>query len=201
MSLNRCVEGLVQTPDKMAQALSFLFNEWMSNDTESFRERLVATKVPLAKTMAPLALIAGAHNVRDVLDFDQVTRRKRFLETYLLAELRQLEELKRHKSELHAMCELDRQYLAEMRKTVDIDTKKMRSERERKEAEVGLGEKKAIVKGVNGSISGFDPNKDSECNEVLEKISRHLKSLGESTSGLAELNSQMEVVMGMLDGV
>ena len=99
------------------------------------------------------------------------------------------------------MCELDRQYLAEMRKTVDIDTKKMRSERERKEAEVGLGEKKAIVKGVNGSISGFDPNKDSECNEVLEKISRHLKSLGESTSGLAELNSQMEVVMGMLDGV
>ena len=64
-------------------------------------------------------------NSLDILDYDQLTRRTQFLETYLLAELKQLSDLETYYSDLEMIYNLDLNYLNEFKKTTEINKSKM----------------------------------------------------------------------------
>ena len=59
-----------------------------------------------------------ANEVADVLSYDSLTRKRTVLETYLLAELKQLQELENHYNQSLLAYKLDLEYLKKFKSTV-----------------------------------------------------------------------------------
>ncbi|ODV78366.1 uncharacterized protein CANTADRAFT_52854 [Suhomyces tanzawaensis NRRL Y-17324] len=187
--LNICLTKAMERYEgsKLTAAQRILTHTWTSDNPRSFKSRLNTTKVPLTTTLG---------KVDDPLSLDQVLRRKTFLETYLLAELKQLSELQKHYQEQEIAYKLDLDYLEELRKTTSIHQMKMDKDTKPLDLEP-VKENIGLASTENPKV--FDPDTDEDTKRILDSLSKHFKSIKKNTEQLTLFNDRLEVVYNILD--
>lgn len=209
--LNMCVNRTIEkykggsiVSKKMIEAQHLLSKNWLNEvNRKSFRSRLNVTNVPLPSTMQSTS--KSIDNSLDILDYDQLTRRTQFLETYLLAELKQLSDLETYYSDLEMIYNLDLNYLNEFKKTTEINKSKMIKETIMKREKLSLDNiepDRENIRLADHSVltnSNFDPNSDNDTQDVLQLIDKQLQSLSSDTTNLTTLNEKLETLYNFLN--
>lgn len=183
---------------KMASAQEIVANSWADRDNKlSFLSRLKVTKVPLPTSHSK----RNSSEDMNVLAFDSLNRRKKFLETYLQAELKQVNQLERYHKELSTVYQQDLQYLQEFKKTTEIEIKSMTEEATELRRNMGLENSKNTPEGeyVEKPVKPFNPNDDPETRQLLTEIRDKLAPLQEKCKELAEADDALEVLYNFLD--
>lgn len=207
MCVNRTIEkykGGSKVSKKMMEAQHLLSKNWLNElNRKSFRSRLNVTNVPLPSTMQSTS--KSIDNSLDILNYDQLTRRTQFLETYLLAELKQLSDLETYFSDLEMIYNLDLNYLNEFKKTTEINKSKMIKETITKREKLNLdniepdSENIRLADNPEITNSNFDPNSDNDTQDVLQLIDKQLQSLSSDTTNLTNLNEKLETLYNFLN--
>ncbi|CUM50345.1 uncharacterized protein AC631_01750 [Debaryomyces fabryi] len=207
MCLNKTIEkykGGTKISKKMIEAQHILSKNWLNElNRKSFRSRLNVTNVPLPSSMQSTP--KSNDNRLDILNYDHLTRRTQFLETYLLAELKQLSDLETYCSDLEIIYNLDLNYLNEFKKTTDINKSKMIKETINKREKLGLDniepdrEDIRLADDAGVMNSSFDPNTDQDTQKVLHLIDQQLQSLSSNTTNLTNLNEKLETLYNFLN--
>lgn len=209
--LNRVLENLRgegATESKISEAGKEISASYIdAEDHRSFRARLGATNLPPPSSMQSLAKMSAAEASQiDILSADQLLRKKQYLDTYLLAELKQLNELERHHSTISDAYELDLQYLRQFRKTTAVNQDQMHQEtRSKREAlkldSVRQDDDIALLRDDTGAFTRFKPDDDDDVRDVLQELSTHLAGIAGNTADLTALNDKLEVLYNILDSV
>jgi vacuolar-type H+-ATPase subunit I/STV1 len=141
------------------------------------------------------------NEVNDILNFDVVLRRKKYLETCLLAELKQLNELEEHEQNLQLSYNLDLEYLHQLKKTTGKQEQDMIKKINEKREELSLDEVEQIYDGINltDTPNLFNPQDDDDVVLLLTKLNQHLTNVQNSSKQLGHLNDKVEVVNNILD--
>lgn len=214
IALNRTLEKY--TPGKKSEDVriretqKMLAENWLNkNVPKSFLARLDATNLPPLTSMKGFSRVANSADQlsTEFLGLDQLSRRKKYLETYLLAELKQLLELEIHYNSLEMSYQLDVKYLAEFKKTTAKNEQKMQQEIAKKRAAFNLDSYRKQPEGISLaeksddflSSTSFNPNTDADTKEVNQILHKHLASLLANTQGLRALNDKIEVLYNYLD--
>jgi hypothetical protein len=195
LSLNKTMERYKSQP-KITEARRVLTNTWINDDPKSFNSRLALSKVPPLSTMT-----TKLNEVNDILNFDVVLRRKKYLETCLLAELKQLNELEEHEQNLQLSYNLDLEYLHQLKKTTGKQEQDMIKKINEKREELSLDEVEQIYDGINltDTPNLFNPQDDDDVVLLLTKLNQHLTNVQNSSKQLGHLNDKVEVVNNILD--
>lgn len=137
-----------------------------------------------------------ANEVADVLSYDSLTRKRTVLETYLLAELKQLQELENHYNQSLLAYKLDLEYLKKFKSTVKNNELKYNEELERKREELNLSVQNKNPDDIYllSTDNDFDPETDDDTKFILETIQENLFQ-----SKLKNLNDKLEVLCNVLD--
>lgn len=180
---------------KMVEAQKVLARTWINNsESKSFKSRVDVTPLPPTSTMSTKPNTLG-----DILSFDALLRRKTFLETYLLAELKQLKELEKHHDDLERSYHMDSKYLDEFRKTADHQKQRISRDMASRGhlVETPLVDIHLLKTGRISSL--FDPDVDQDTVEILQLLRRHLDSVAGNTDQLQSVNTKLESVYSLLD--
>jgi len=180
---------------KMVEAQKVLARTWINNsESKSFKSRVDVTPLPPTSTMSTKPNTLG-----DILSFDALLRRKTFLETYLLAELKQLKELEKHHDDLERSYHMDSKYLDEFRKTADHQKQRISRDMASRGhlVETPLVDIHLLKTGRISSL--FDPDVDQDTVEILQLLRRHLDSVAGNTDQLLSVNTKLESVYSLLD--
>lgn len=195
----------LEPPKKMLEAQKILRDGWLSSrNASSFASRLKETSLPLPTTRASSSFGYKSTGGGDTFNYDKLVRRKKYLETYLLAELKQLNELEKNFKLCENVFEQDKKYLVELRRSTTKENSKMRNEISKKrsllsiDGSVEKGSDCRIIK-KRKSKSKFNPNEDEDTAGILELLSRHLSSIKGNTLQLREINSEIESLYNLLD--
>ncbi|CAH2356012.1 hypothetical protein CLIB1423_42S00518 [[Candida] railenensis] len=195
----------LEPPKKMLEAQKVLRDGWLSSrNTSSFASRLKETSLPLPTTKSSSSFGYKGTGGGDTFNYDKLVRRKKYLETYLSAELKQLNELEKNFKSYENVLEQDKTYLSELRRSTTKENSKMRNEISKKRSLLSIdgpidkGSECRIIK-KRKSESKFNPNEDEDTAGMLELLSRHLSSIKGNTSQLRELNTEIEALFNLLD--
>lgn len=183
---------------KMANAQEILATSWADTANKtSFLSRLKVTKLPLPSSHSKRNLSESAN----VLGFDSLNRRKKFLETYLLAEIKQVNDLERYHKELTTIYKQDQTYLDEFKKTTEIEIKSMTEEAAELRAAMGLtsGGKKNNTPIIKKPVREFNANEDKSTRELLQEIHDTLNKYQNTMETLTETDEKLEVLYNILD--
>ncbi|RLV85587.1 hypothetical protein JA9_001610 [Meyerozyma sp. JA9] len=183
---------------KMASAQEIVANSWADRDNKSsFLSRLKVTKVPLPTSHSK----RNSSEDMNVLGFDSLNRRKKFLETYLQAELKQVNELERYHQELSTVYQQDLKYLQEFKKTTEIEMKAMTEEAAELRRNMGLEKSKKTPEAeyVEKPVKPFNPNEDPDTLQLLTEIRNKLDPHQDSYKKLADADDALEVLYNLLD--
>lgn len=209
MSINKTLEKYTvnkERPSKrLLEAQACLSNEWPNTeDPKSFISRLKHTHVPPASTMQN----SSKFNPRDldVLDHDALARRLKYLETYLLAELRQLSDLEKYYSDLEFIYKTDDAYLKDFAKTVSTNVLTMHEKLYQKKHELSISDiaepgvnNMVLVERNNSRSENFDPHNDVETKNALDLVNRTLRKSYTKLSHLSRLNDELEELYNIID--
>lgn len=177
ISLTKVLERFAGGPNadhKISETQRVLWERWFSeDDPRSFLARLKMTKLPPVKS-----LNARARGMKDdefdPLSIDQVLHKKAICETYLLAELTQLEDLEKYYQNLKVTHEQDAKYLSEFTKTARSLGAQVAQEKLERSQELHLDDVPEVVEDINlqtqRKLSLFDPNKDDEIRKLLLEL-------------------------------
>lgn len=190
--------ALLKTLDELHSKVSrSITNVWFNSaNPESFKSRLSQTKLPPPSSMYSSKLRIRANEVADVLSYDSLTRKRTVLETYLLAELKQLQELENHYNQSLLAYKLDLEYLKKFKSTVKNNELKYNEELERKREELNLSVQNKNPDDIYllSTDNDFDPETDDDTKFILETIQENLFQ-----SKLKNLNDKLEVLCNVLD--
>lgn len=190
--------ALLKTLDELHSKVSrSITNVWFNSaNPESFKSRLSQTKLPPPSSMYSSKLRIWANEVADVLSYDSLTRKRTVLETYLLAELKQLQELENHYNQSLLAYKLDLEYLKKFKSTVKNNELKYNEELERKREELNLSVQNKNPDDIYllSTDNDFDPETDDDTKFILETIQENLFQ-----SKLKNLNDKLEVLCNVLD--
>lgn len=186
---------------KMTEAQNIITREWLNeDDSSSFKSRLKASKVPL-----PSSVFNNPKNTPkiDIFSFDQLRRRKISLETYLLAELKQLSSLEKLYCNLEMIFELDSAYLEEFKKTTAINISRMKEEIDNKKKSLGFddtkGEQEDMIPNTLKSFKLFIPSKDKDIQTLQNKLNDKLSNINDPTLGPAKLVDRINKLYSILE--
>lgn len=190
--------ALLKTLDELHSKVSrSITNVWFNSaNPESFKSRLSQTKLPPPSSMYSSKLRIRANEVADVLSYDSLKRKRTVLETYLLAELKQLQELENHYNQSLLAYKLDLEYLKKFKSTVKNNELKYNEELERKREELNLSVQNKNPDDIYllSTDNDFDPETDDDTKFILETIQENLFQ-----SKLKNLNDKLEVLCNVLD--
>lgn len=190
--------ALLKTLDELHSKVSrSITNVWFNSaNPESFKSRLSQTKLPPPSSMYSSKLRIRANEVADVLSYDSLTLKRTVLETYLLAELKQLQELENHYNQSLLAYKLDLEYLKKFKSTVKNNELKYNEELERKREELNLSVQNKNPDDIYllSTDNDFDPETDDDTKFILETIQENLFQ-----SKLKNLNDKLEVLCNVLD--
>lgn len=190
--------ALLKTLDELHSKVSrSITNVWFNSaNPESFKSRLSQTKLPPPSSMYSSKLRIRANEVVDVLSYDSLTRKRTVLETYLLAELKQLQELENHYNQSLLAYKLDLEYLKKFKSTVKNNELKYNEELECKREELNLSVQNKNPDDIYllSTDNDFDPETDDDTKFILETIQENLFQ-----SKLKNLNDKLEVLCNVLD--
>lgn len=203
-------EGVSRKDAKIAEAQRVLTQHWISGvSTKSFLARLNVTKLPPLKSLQVRMRGAKSDNF-DPLSIDEVRHRKAVFETYLLAEIKQLDGLERYYNSLKNMYELDSKYLGEFKKNTSTLVNQIAQERDEQlkllhfdttapqpDADINLATQVSSVPGLS-TKARFDPNEDDAVKQVLEQLDNDIKQLALPTESLLNMCDQLDTVQKML---
>lgn len=209
MSINRTLEKYMvnkERPSKrLLEAQACLSKEWPNTeDPKSFISRLKHTNVPPASTMQT----SSKFNPRDldVLDHDALARRLKYLETYLLAELKQLSDLEKYYSDLEFIYKSDDAYSKDFAKTVSTNVSSMHEKLYQKKSEFSISDiaypednNMVLVEKPNSRSEPYDPDNDVETKNALAVVNRTLKKSYTKLSHLSKLNDELEELYNIID--
>lgn len=209
MSINRTLEKYMvnkERPSKrLLEAQACLSKEWPNTeDPKSFISRLKHTNVPPASTMQT----SSKFNPRDldVLDHDALARRLKYLETYLLAELKQLSDLEKYYSDLEFIYKSDDAYSKDFAKTVSTNVSSMHEKLYQKKSEFSISDiaypednNMVLVEKHNSRSEPYDPDNDVETKNALAVVNRTLKKSYTKLSHLSKLNDELEELYNIID--
>ncbi|KAK6464445.1 CENP-Q, a CENPA-CAD centromere complex subunit-domain-containing protein [Scheffersomyces coipomensis] len=196
---------------KTVEAQRIITKTWInSQDSKSLLSRLSVTKVPTNDSVSKE--FKSNQDDNNILSFDQLLRRKKFLETYLGAELKQLQQLEKTYNELNINYQLDSKYLQDFKKTTLLNINNMQRELNDKRRGNNIPLADEIETDVNAindlnlqketSSSGknhFNPNTDEDTKELLTTLNKHLTNMTTNTKGLKTLNEKLETLYNILD--
>ena len=190
--------ALLKTLDELHSKVSrSITNVWFNSaNPESFKSRLSQTKLQPPSSMYSSKLRIRANEVADVLSYDSLTRKRTVLETYLLAELKQLQELENHYNQSLLAYKLDLEYLKKFKSTVKNNELKYNEELERKREELNLSVQNKNPDDIYllSTDNDFDPETDDDTKFIIETIQENLFQ-----SKLKNLNDKLEVLCNVLD--
>lgn len=202
-SVNRTLEKF--TPGKKSEDVRIretqkvLVDYWLGhNSTRSFSARLDVTSFPPTSTMRHSAL--KDDGPINFLNQDVLLRRKKYLETYLAAELKQLHELEAHHRRVEAAYRLDLKYLNEFKKTTHIESQQMKKDLASKASALGLDKvpQTSEVRLVEPPTSDFDPLLDPDTRQVVESLDSTLTWFASRTDTLKVVNDKFEQLYNAL---
>lgn len=206
ISINKTIERY-RTKDstlnkKMVETERILYKTWLSlAANKSFRKRLSVTKFPRINSMHTGMSNKGDENAA-ILNYDRLVRRKNFLETYILAELKQLNELQNYYNKLKLSYESDHKYLNEFKRTVAINQSKMSNELmnhelkyEKSTDDINLST--SSIKMHRNSETSFNPNTDSTVKSLLQSLSENIDKI--DVSDLVDLKDRLQSFENYLD--
>ncbi|CAX43547.1 conserved hypothetical protein [Candida dubliniensis CD36] len=189
--------ALLKTLDESHSKVSrSITNVWFNSaNPESFKSRLLQTKLPPPSSMYSSKLRIRANEVADVLSYDSLTRKRTVLETYLSAELKQLQELENHYNQSLLAYKSDLEYLKKFKSTVKNNEMKYNDDLERKHEELNLSvqDKNPDDIYLLSTDNDFDPETDDDIKFILETIQEKLLR-----SKLKTLNDKLEVLCNIL---
>ncbi|KAG2736303.1 hypothetical protein G9P44_000393 [Scheffersomyces stipitis] len=186
---------------KMIETQKVIAKTWLNvSDSKSFRSRLEVTKVPAPSSMAT----NKSNEISDILSYDQLSRRKTFLETYLNAELKQLSDLQKHYQGMEVAYQSDLEYLEEFRKTTASHAKDVNKDITNIRESLGLDARNGSSDNIKltsktDTKSSFNPDEDDATKELLQSLHSHLQSISSNTEQLGSLNDKLELVYNILD--
>lgn len=195
---------------RIREAQKALSSAWFDNNSaRTFISRLAASNLPPLTSMQPTrSATAGNLSGSQVLEYDQLVNYKQKLETYLLAEISQLQDLELHYNNLKNSYELDLKYLNEFKKTTSINEQRMHDEIIKKKQELQLdsiGSSSDNIKldeeTEHQPILGskFNANNDPDTREVLKLLNKHLSIMSTNTQALSTLNDRIEMLFNVLE--
>lgn len=177
---------------KITEANELLIYSWKLEDPRSFKSRLKQTKLPLKRSMHTTP--SQNDENKYILNYDVLNWRKSFLETHLLAELKQLDELKKtfHKNNLSYQADL--KYLEELKKSIKTNKEKMNQTLTDKKQEFELEAKDNTDKigVIKPTINRFKPHEDDKIKELLSNISTDLLKITKHSQCLLDFNDRLQ---------
>lgn len=206
ISLNRTVERFGSYSDpkitkKMQKAQNTLIHNWTNKaHNSSFMKRLAVTKVPQPSSLKSLS--KGINNNLDMFNYDQLLRQSQFLQTYLLAEYKQLAELERYHNELQNIYDSDLRYFEEFKKTTSINSERMSKETSQRLQKYGLDMLKnhEVPISIDDKIhTDFDPNKDEDVRKIFERIHSNTKDMAIRSKLLRMLDLNFDELLSALE--
>ncbi|RCK67602.1 hypothetical protein Cantr_03184 [Candida viswanathii] len=199
--LNIALLKTLEAEPEVSKASRTLSNVWLNPaNPESFKARLDQTKLPPPNSMYSTKVRIKANEIKDVLSYDSVSRKRTVLETYLLAELKQLQELEEHYNQSLLAYQLDLEYLQKFKRTVKKHQLKLDADIDDRQNELHLIEydkKPDDIYLQSNSTYQFDPDQDEDTRAILEQLNELLLNI--TTSDLHKLNEKLEVLSSMLD--
>lgn len=207
LSLEKAIERYRTSNDKRFGAEKLLHKTWVLDiDPNSFKNRLQLTKLPKSATMHTGSGAKTDEN-RFILNYDILNRRKAFLETYLLAELKQLKQLQSYYNSCKRNYDSDANYLKEFEKTLAVNQSKMTQDLERKQAELSIDFSSKHPDNQNIDLDfnlqkepqTFTPNPDDDINELLNTLNDNLRELSSNSSGALNFNERLQYFQSNLD--
>lgn len=194
-------------PSKMMlEAQQILRDGWLSSgNRSSFASRLKETPLPVPVVKGTVSFGRRSRDGVDQFNFDTLQRRKKYLETYLLAELKQLNELENNYKLHESVYELDKKYLNELRRSTTKENSKKRNEISKKRSLLSIDKPLGIsnecrVKKRRRGESKFNPDEDADTLGILESLTRHLSSIRRNTLQLKDINTELESLFNLLEG-
>lgn len=201
-------EGASEQAAKVAETQRVLAQLWLSDSmAKSFLARLKVTKLPPLKSLQ--VRMRGAKPEQfDPLSIDEVRHRKAVFETYLLAELKQLDGLELYYQSLKTMYDLDLKYLSEFKRTTSSIQAQIAKERSQHVeslhldmpdtyTDINLAERAAAV-SEHHARARFDPNRDPDVKELLHGFQQELAPLRTSIRDLLGLCDELDAVQKAL---
>ncbi|CAK7902521.1 hypothetical protein CAAN1_07S03202 [[Candida] anglica] len=194
----------LEPSEKMLEAQSILYDSWISEtNLESFASRMKVTPLPPTNLMHLTGQKRSKHEF-DEFNFDSLLRRKTYLETYLSAELKQLHELENNYNNLELVYKSDLNYLKELRKTSEGNSKRIRREivSKREKLDLNSNDDNSVNDDIRiqpMKISTFKPDDDPDTSLILTALQKHIGSITKNTIKISELNEKLEHLYNELD--
>lgn len=200
LALNKIIEyciikslGRFSDNTKYKIAQKYLIKSWILEDTRAFSKRIQITNLPK---------ITGMHNTsarneenRHILDYDELKHRISYLETYLNAELKQLNELKNYYNQLNLNYVSDLNYYNEFQKTLETTDKKLQKERNERETLMNLHNKvKADELDNIGLIkdNAFTVDPSDDLADLLNVLHANLTKFVDASGDLLDVNERLQ---------
>lgn len=194
--------GIVKSLERLSNANKskvaekYLLKSWVLDDPRSFITRLNSTTLPKSHSMHSTSY-KNDENL-DILNYDHLNHRKKWLETYLSAEIKQLEELKKYHERLNDNFQADKNYLKDLEKTIDVNKSKMSKERSKREVfthvRVNKHEKVNVMED-----SRFQFEENDEFSSTLTDLNNNLTDLQKRSQNLHKLNDTLTSFLNNVD--
>lgn len=209
VSLNKVLERYGPSPAQRAKVLEaqkVLSHHWHSDlNARSFLARLHVTKLPPLKSLHTRIKGAPAQDI-DPLSIDLVLHKKAVCETYLLAELKQLESLEQSYRALQVAFDLDSKYLSDFTKTTASLHAHIARDRQQKMEELHLDKATPIAKHSHSSTQPlpllrgrFSPNDDPDIQRMLQDISQVVDDFKEPVRELLDYCDKLDLIQSKLN--
>ncbi|GEQ67114.1 hypothetical protein JCM33374_g777 [Metschnikowia sp. JCM 33374] len=196
-----------QRDTKEAETQRILTQHWLSGKLpKSFLARLKVTKLPPSKSLV-VRMRGVQDNNFDPLSIDQVNLRKTVFETYLSAEMKQLQSLEAYQSSLQNTYNSDLEYLNDFKKTTSNIRGQISQERIRNARELHLENKnddeildikmKPKLPSVDTSTfatTRFDPDLDNDLQPLLDDIHQELSKFDSRKREILDLCDQLDII-------
>lgn len=173
--------------DKVKESRRILTNSWIENTGDSFLSRLKVTNLPSKSTMT-----SKINQISDVMNYDLIMKRNKYLQTLLSAELNQLNDLQLYYNKCQLNYQVDYDYLQQFKKTI---------QKQHREPELVLD-----FPNSNDNInlkqqqqSSFVPENDAQISSILSKLNSHLNTLDQDTKKLQATYDKVKIINNMIE--
>lgn len=191
---------------KVLEARRVLTHHWLSDkNMRSFLARLHVTKLPPLKSLH-VRMKGSTPNELDPLSIDLVLHKKAVCETYLLAELKQLEALEVSYRALQAAYDLDSKYLQDFTKTTAALHAHIAEEKQDMMKQLHLDTATPVTKNIQLTKQPlpfdhrrFRPNDDADIQLVLQQINRVVDDTKAPVRDLLEFCDQLDLIQNKLN--
>lgn len=180
--------------EKIKESRRILTNTWVEpRNPLAFLARLKLTNLPLKTTMT-----SKINEINDVINYDLILKRNKYLQTLLSAELSQLNDLQVHYSNCQANYQSDYDYLQKFRDIVRKQEKEQLTNGDFSH-EIISPDAPDNINLAPSNPSSFIPDHDPEIKSILTKLDTNLTNLDRDTNKLQITYDKLKTINNMIE--